>query len=117
MDSLVQFHKGKNFKVDIDYNGEYFDNIFVSKDLPLENLSESNFLECLLELSLAWSFVMDNFDFRNIQRKKMLMQIKTIYGSHPIISNIISTYFTNKSNVETNQLFSDGSFNKVSKYT
>ena len=72
IESLKDIHKEKNFKIAAEFNGKYFNNISVSKELQLENLTESSFFECLLDLSFAWEFVMNNFDFRNIQRKKLI---------------------------------------------
>jgi hypothetical protein len=62
--SLNAIYKDKNFKiVATKFNGKYFNNISISKDLQLENLTERYFFECLLDLSFAWEFVMNNFDF------------------------------------------------------
>lgn len=74
VDSLVRMYEEKKFKITIDFDGDCFNNISISKNLQLENITESCFLECLIDLSLAWSFVMDNFDFRRIQMKKTLMR-------------------------------------------
>ena len=72
IESLKDIYKEKNFKIAAEFNGDNFNNISVSRDLALENLTESSFFECLLDLSFAWEFVMNNFDFRNIQRKKLI---------------------------------------------
>jgi len=61
--SLNAIYKDKNFKIVSKFNGKYFNNISISKDLQLENLTERYFFECLLDLSFAWEFVMNNFDF------------------------------------------------------
>jgi len=61
--SLNAIYKDKNFKIVSEFNGKYFNNISISKDLQLENLTERYFFECLLDLSFAWEFVMNNFDF------------------------------------------------------
>lgn len=74
IESLEDIYKEKNFKIGSDFNGKYFNYISVSKELQLENLTESYFFECLLDLSFAWEFVMNNFDFRNIQRKKLIFR-------------------------------------------
>jgi hypothetical protein len=74
IESLHNIYEDKNFKITAEFNGEYFNNISISKDLHLENLTESYFFECLIDLSLAWEFVMNNFDFRNIQRKKLIFR-------------------------------------------
>ena len=60
--SLNAIYKDKNFKIVSEFNGKYFNNISISKDLQLENLTERYFFECLLDLSFAWEFVMNNFD-------------------------------------------------------
>ena len=72
IESLSDIYKAKNFKISTEFNGEYFNNIYISKDLHLESLTVNLFFECLIDLSLAWEFVMNNFDFRNIQRKKLV---------------------------------------------
>jgi len=61
--SLNAIYKDKNFKIVSEFNGKYFNNISIGKDLQLENLTERYFFECLLDLSFAWEFVMNNFDF------------------------------------------------------
>jgi len=61
--SLNAIYKDKNFKIVAKFNGKYFNNISISKDLQLENLTERYFFECLLDLSFAWEFVMNNVDF------------------------------------------------------
>jgi hypothetical protein len=73
IESLSNNYKEKDFKVTAEFNGKYFTSISVSKYLQLENMTENYFIECLLDLSLAWEFVMNNFDFRNIQRKKLIL--------------------------------------------
>jgi hypothetical protein len=60
--SLNGIYKDKNFKIEAKFNGKYFNNISISKDLQLENLTERYFFECILDLSFAWEFVMNNFD-------------------------------------------------------
>ena len=62
IESFNAIYKDKNFKIEAKYNGKYFNNISISKDLQLENLTERYFFECLLDLSFAWEFVMNNFD-------------------------------------------------------
>lgn len=74
IESLTDIYENKNFKITADFNGKYFKNISICKDLYLENLTEPLLLECLKDLSLAWEFVMNNFDFRNIQRKKLIFR-------------------------------------------
>ena len=74
IESLTDIYEDKNFKITADFNGKYFNNISICKDLHLENLTESLLFECLKDLSLAWEFVMNNFDFRNIQRKKLIFR-------------------------------------------
>lgn len=72
IESLTDIYENKNFKITADFNGKYFNNISISKDLQLEDLTESLLFECLKDLSLAWEYVMNNFDFRNIHRKKLI---------------------------------------------
>ena len=60
--SLNAIYKDKNFKIEAKFNGKHFNNISISKDLQLENLTERYFFQCLLDLSFAWEFVMNNFD-------------------------------------------------------
>lgn len=74
IESLNDIYEDKNFKITAEFNGKYFNNISIGKDLQLENLTESLFFECLIDLSLAWEYVMNNFDFRNIQRKKLIFR-------------------------------------------
>ncbi len=71
-ESLNDIYEDKNYKITAEFNGKYFNNISISKDLQLEDLTESYFFECLIDLSLAWEYVMNNFDFRNIHRKKLI---------------------------------------------
>lgn len=63
IESLNDIYKNKNFKITSEFNGKYFNNISISRDLQLENLTESYFFECLIDLSLAWEYVKNNFDF------------------------------------------------------
>ena len=63
INSLNAIYKDKNFKIVAKFNEKYFNNISISKDLQLENLTERYFFECLLDLSFAWEFVINNFDF------------------------------------------------------
>ena len=74
IESLSTVYKKKNFKIAAEFNGRYFINISISKDLRLENLTEMYFFECILDLSFAWEFVMNKFDFRNIQRNKLIFR-------------------------------------------
>ncbi|HYF98717.1 MAG TPA: hypothetical protein VD815_01360 [Candidatus Saccharimonadales bacterium] len=74
IESLKAIYKEKSFKITAKFNGKYFNNISISKDLQLENLTERCFFECPLDLSFAWEFVKNNFDFRNIQRNKLILR-------------------------------------------
>jgi len=74
IESFNDIYKDKNFKTNVEFNGKYFNNVSISKDLQLENLTQSYFFECLIDLSFAWEFMMNHFDFRNIQRNKMLLR-------------------------------------------
>ena len=51
IESLTDIYENKNFKITADFNGKYFNNISISKDLQLEDLTESYFFECLIDLS------------------------------------------------------------------
>ena len=53
IESLADIYEDKDFRVTADFNGKYFNNISISKDLHLENLTESLLFECLKDLSLA----------------------------------------------------------------
>ena len=74
IESLNALYKKKNFKITAEYDGKCFSSISISKDVQIVNLTERYFFECLLDLSFAWEFVMNNFDFRNIQRNKLIFR-------------------------------------------
>ena len=74
IESLNAVYKKKKFKITAEYDGKCFSSISISKDVQIVNLTERYFFECLLDLSFAWEFVMNNFDFRNIQRNKLIFR-------------------------------------------
>jgi hypothetical protein len=43
IESLNDIYEDKNFKITAEFNGKYFNNISIGKDLQLENLTESLF--------------------------------------------------------------------------
>lgn len=71
-ESLSDNYKKKDFKVTVEFNGKYFNNISVGKYLQLENLTENYFIECPIVLSLAWEFIMNNFEPINSQQHTVM---------------------------------------------